>query len=167
MKRFFLPLIIAIFFFSSCNTEPGNVAPFGSVTIDVSHFIEQKLLSFDTTNGHIPPPAQLKPLVFDSCIYKNEYGEQFSVSKLQYYLSNISFYNGSRMVYASNKVYYIDARATPNFLLKLDGVPMGNYTAVSYEIGLDAPKNIQGYLPSTTENINRSGLQVWVVVIIL
>jgi hypothetical protein len=152
MKSFLLIPLIAIILFASCATEPGNIAPFGSVNIEVRHFIEQKPLTFDTTNGHVFPPAQLMPLVFDTAIYRNAYGEQFSVTRLQYYISNICFYNGNRIVYNSgDKVFYIDAR-NPVYHLQLDGVPMGNYSSVSYEIGLDAGKNWQGFLPNNLDN---------------
>jgi hypothetical protein len=84
-------------------------------------------------------------------MYQNAAGEQFSVSRLQYFLSGIVFYRGGDSVYAVDTVAYIDARK--DYIVNIAGVPAFSYDSVSYVIGVPPARNAHGALAPTFENV--------------
>ncbi len=92
-----------------------------------------------------------QPLYFDSLLYRNAAGEQYSVSTLRYYISNIRFYNRGTVVYAIDTVWYADAALTaaPMVLLNVAGT---RFDSVACFIGIDPVRNVHGKLAPTMEN---------------
>lgn len=79
--------------------------------------------------------------------YTNENGDSFTVSKLNYYVSNITF-NGSAGTpdYSEPESYrLVEHSATPaNMAFPISGVPKGNYKSVTLTIGVDSLHNVSG-----------------------
>jgi hypothetical protein len=76
-----------------------------------------------------------------------------SVTRLQYYISEITFYYADSSKIILDDIHYLSFNdsATNHFSCKL---PKGNYIAVRFNIGLDSVHNKTGALPSTSDNIN-------------
>jgi hypothetical protein len=91
------------------------------------------------------------PLVFDSLIYQNGAGEQYSISRLYYFLSNITFYQNNAAVYILDTIAYIDAKHEYSF--NIPDLQPFSYDSVSYSIGVPAAYNTHGKLPPTFENV--------------
>jgi hypothetical protein len=96
------------------------------------------------------------PLNFDTLSYDNDAGNEYSVSKLEYYLSNFSLRkkDGSKVMIGS--YYYINSKDAAKGFFTIDSIPLGNYTGISFSIGLPPDLNKTGALPSISENINMS-----------
>lgn len=142
MKRISLFLSITFFFFTniSCKKEELpkiNVElPEQGVKLSVNYKVDQSDLSFN----------QFK--------YFNEAGYQYSVTKLQYYLSDIYLLrdDGSKLFLLS--YHYFDAAILETNSLVLKDLPEGNYKGLLMNIGLIPSLNISEQLPVTSENIN-------------
>jgi hypothetical protein len=89
---------------------------------------------------------------FDSIRYINDAGNQYSITRLEYYVSKITFHNSTGENFFSEEVFYINANEKKAMMF--DSIPSGIYTGVSFYIGIPEDKNKTGYLPSTFENIN-------------
>jgi len=91
--------------------------------------------------------------MFDTLIYENAAGNEYSITKLHYYLSNFRFVkpDGSE-VGASSDVKYFDGEAPTTLSLK--DVPEGSFTGLRFHVGVPADQNVLGGLTNTTENIN-------------
>ncbi len=93
-------------------------------------------LEFDNKVGNLS-------LVLDSPFYTNSSGQNYSISKFDYYISNIVFVNadGSNYVVPQDSSYFLikeNNASTWNINLK---VPEGNYVGINFIIGIDSLRN--------------------------
>lgn len=81
-------------------------------------------------------------------------GHKFQVHRLKYYLSNFNFQKSDGTAFQTGLVQYIDLEDPSTLNLLLQEVPEGEYTGMSFIIGLDEFTNVNGGLPNTITNIN-------------
>jgi hypothetical protein len=91
------------------------------------------LLSFKYT-------ANNKPLVLADSGYTNTFGENYSVTKLRYYISNVCLVTGTH-INASKDVFLIDAANEDSIALQ---VAAGSYNALVFTLGIDSALNSSG-----------------------
>ena len=98
-------------------------------------------------------------LLFDTIMFTNAASYKISVTRLQYYLSGFSFKraDGTSLPYAG--VFYFDAKDSKFGQITFVNLPAGNYTGLSFNLGLDSSINKTDNLPPTAENNN----MVWPV----
>lgn len=133
MKNYIIITSLLIIAFSSCRKDP--VMP-EAATVRFS--LEYEI---DEEEFH-----------FDSIRYVNDAGNHYSITRMEYYISNMTFHNSTGDKYISDEVYYVSAK--DNKTLKFDSIPSGIYTGISFYVGIPEDKNKTGFLPSTFENIN-------------
>lgn len=130
-------LIIFIFFAWACNKDnlvpPQNTGV--NLPVRINYFVDDDALQFDTLR------------------YKNAAGNQYSVTRLNYYISNISLTTINNTVVHLNSYFFVDARNQPN-ILRLTNVPKDMYTAIKFDIGLSPDLNKHNQLETTDENIS-------------
>lgn len=88
------------------------------------------------------------PLQWDTLLYQNAAGEQYSVSRIQYYLSGFRFYFQGVQTATADTVVYLDPRNNAYQDFTLHGLPAGNYDSVAFYLGITPPDNIHGKLPA-------------------
>lgn len=128
MKHIFKIALIAIASFSifSCEKE-DEIGPTDKNSLSIE---------FDNRIGD-------QKLVLGTTTAKNGLGEEFTVTKLNYFVSNISLKkdNGEVITFPNN--YYLVKQSDANSLvITLNDVPAANYTELSYTIGVDSLKSI-------------------------
>lgn len=80
-------------------------------------------------------------IVFDSETYFNEFGNELSVSKLRYLISDIRLTDEfGNIKHFENQYVYIDASKNRD-TFTLFGIDAGNYTNLTYNIGVDSLAN--------------------------
>lgn len=138
MKLIFKIICMMLFAFISCkkDKEITPVVLDADIQLSISHNV----------NG--------ASLYFDSLAYTNDAGNIYEINKLEYYVSNITFFRNDSVIYKNKNVYYINAQSTNNHTILLNSVPFGNYSRVTFNVGLDSIHNLDYFLPNTTENIN-------------
>jgi len=94
------------------------------------------------------------PLIFDSVQYQNLAGNNYGVTRLEYYISNITFHSTSVKDFALNKIFYIDARTPTTNSISIDPIPFGEYNSITLNIGIDSANNKTNSLTNTSQNIN-------------
>ncbi|MDO7877398.1 hypothetical protein Q5H93_21840 [Hymenobacter sp. ASUV-10] len=119
---------------SGCKDDDDQATPTGVGTV-----------SFDVENvvGSLP-------LVLKTGTYTNAATERFTVSKFNYILSNFKLQKADGSEYAVPESYVLlSADATPNaassgkaFTLK--DIPAGDYTGLTFMVGVDAARNTAG-----------------------
>ena len=93
-----------------------------------------------------------KPLVADSLCYENEAGNQFLITEIQWFLSNIELKNeagdwitlhqpGLADTLDISRVYYIDTDIPESQTLHSCPIEVGHYTAIRFTFGLDEIDN--------------------------
>ncbi|MDO7875475.1 hypothetical protein Q5H93_12095 [Hymenobacter sp. ASUV-10] len=108
-------------------------APVGSLHIDVENVVGPD------------------PLVLDTRTYTSPAGEPFTVSTFRYYLSNFKLTRADGSQYAVPESYFLvrELRPTDPWTdtgkhIVLDSIPAGDYTGVSFLIGVDEARNTAG-----------------------
>lgn len=136
MKNIFKNLVViatVIISLSSCKKEEHADK---SSTIDPSKK-GNITIEFDNKVGTLN-------LVLDSPFYSNSLGQTFSVSKFNYFISNIVLINenGQRYVVPQDSSYFLireNVRASRD--VKIKNVPEGNYSGIEFIVGVDSLRN--------------------------
>jgi hypothetical protein len=108
----------------------------GSVTITFSNYVGSSLLKLD------------------SATYKNELGQAYTVSKFKYYVGNIHLKKSDGTEYVSDKYYLINEEEATSKQVTLSNVPEGNYTSISFILGVDSLHNCSGAQTDALDPVN-------------
>lgn len=141
-KRVVFSIAIVAFFFSCKKdtiTTPGNNIP-------SSHYSSANISIFTKSNN--------LSIIWDSLNNINAAGNIYSVHNINFYISNISLKRTDGFIYRSNGVFYIDPSISNKIILQLDSIPMGEYSSLSFLIGIDSLRNIDYGLGTTVDNLN-------------
>lgn len=85
------------------------------------------------------------PLVLETQNYTNANGDSFNVSVFKYYVSNIKLTKADGSVYSAPESYIlVDAAKPASLLNSLNNIPAGDYTKISFIIGVDKDRNLAG-----------------------
>ncbi len=129
MTRASLPVILILMFFSIIGCSDKDSKDTSRLTLELRH----------TVDG--------EPLIFNTELYENEAGNSYKVTGLRYYLSGIKLWNGDQLMYTSEEIFYIDGEEEIT-KLELEGVEEGEYSSMTYLIGIVDEENIIGNLPN-------------------
>ncbi|MDX1943705.1 MAG: MbnP family protein [Saprospiraceae bacterium] len=128
IKMSFFALLSVLLAFTACdeNQEEFNINDKGSITLE-----------FDNIVGG-------QDLQLDKGAYTNASGEQFSINLFQYYISNIKLKteDGREYIVPQDESYFlVREHEASSHEITLNNVPAGNYTEVSFVIGVDSLRN--------------------------
>jgi hypothetical protein len=100
-------------------------------------------LPANVTLQFVPVVGQ-KPLFIDSS-YNNSFGEQYTVTKFRYYISQLNFTGSLPGTQAMlfDTCFLIDERVPESKIITLH-VPDGHYDHISFLLGVDSIKNVSG-----------------------
>lgn len=130
-------LIIFLFIFSACKKD--SIATDSTTTATLS-------IQFDNVAGD-------KNLQLNTANYSNEAGEQFNVSLLQYFISNIKVKTATGVEYVvpQDSSYFLISESNPSTQFVKVKVPQGDYASISFVLGVDS-------LRSTMDIDKRTGV---------
>jgi hypothetical protein len=118
--------IITITVYSACEKEEFKSTDKGSIVFEFDNVAGGQDLQLNTGN------------------YTNAAGENITFSLFQYFISNIKLKteDGSEYVVPQNESYFlIQEHKEETHKVVLNNVPAGNYTSVSFVIGVDSLRN--------------------------
>lgn len=92
--------------------------------------------------------------VSDTLAFTHPLGYKMSVVNLQFYLSDVKLINADGSTFLVSQAFYFDAKDPKFNKVTLIDIPAGNYSGMSFNIGLDSLMNKPNYLPATVENNN-------------
>jgi hypothetical protein len=136
MKKIYSRLLFAVISLSavSCSDDDSN-AKSGPITIAFDNVVGTANLQLNTSNTP----------------YTNSKGEAYKLTWLTYYVSNIKLKKADGTVYTdpvksdgSQGYYLIDESDAESQEVTLEAVPAGDYTEVTFTIGVDANQIDQG-----------------------
>ncbi|GAB4026837.1 MbnP family protein [Spirosoma koreense] len=122
-----LSVILLVLMVLACDTPDTSPTPVGHMR-----------LSFDNVVGS-------SDLTLNTGSYQNAAGESFTVTKFNYFVSNIRLRNqdGSEYVVPQDSSYFLIQEDRPaSQTITLNNVPVGNYTGVTFLIGVDSLRNL-------------------------
>lgn len=125
-----LAVVALLLSFSSCKkTETDVIDPNAKNSVSIE---------FDNRVGD-------QKLVLGTPAYKNAAGETFSLTTFNYFVSNVSLKNENGTVITFPNQYFLVRQAdTKTLTINLANVPAGNYSELSFVMGVDSLKSISG-----------------------
>lgn len=134
---FGLTIAIALAF-SSCQKEADSptLPSGGKLTLQLDNVVGQASAANGTT---------YTPLVLDAGTYRNANGDDFTVTTFKYYLSNLTLYKADGSRYAVPDSYFlVDQAKEDSRRFTLSEVPTGDYTSLSFVVGVDSLRTKAG-----------------------
>lgn len=93
------------------------------------------------------------PVEYDNIKYINAFGNQYSVARLQYFISDIILTRDDGNDVFIDEEFYVDGRISSSQVLDVSTkIPLGDYTALEFIFGLSEEKNVPGRFPNPPEN---------------
>lgn len=127
MKYCNLLFLIAASLFMGCSAENEAQPGPGTLTIEIDHVVGTE------------------PLVVYDAIYHTPAGDEFTVWKLKYYLSNFTLRKADGTTYKVPESYYLVNAFDPETReITLENIPAGNYTSLDFMIGIDSARTVSG-----------------------
>jgi hypothetical protein len=94
-------------------------------------------------------------LVLNANTYKNAHGDEFTVSTFKYYISNVQLGRANGSTYAVPDSYFLVDHALPTSQdLTMNNVPSGDYTSVSFTVGVDSARTKAGNFTGVLDGNN-------------
>jgi hypothetical protein len=124
----FLAIAFTSLFTFSCKEDPAAEPSLpGEVNLEFDNVVGTNALSLDGQE------------------YTNANGDKFKVSKFKYYISNIIFKKADGTEYKQPESYYlIDESVEDSKLVTIKDVPAGEYTNLTFTVGVDSARNVSG-----------------------
>jgi hypothetical protein len=97
-----------------------------SLTLQFNHYVNNDLL------------------VLDSVTYHNALHQPFTVTKFKYYISNITLINKQGKRHVIKQSFLIDEENATSKQLVLKNIPIANYNAIEFLLGVDSLHNCSG-----------------------
>jgi len=138
-----LLLTLAIGALLGCKKTPDSQPTVGTVSLELANM------------------AGAKSVALDGTAYATASGETFTVSTLKYYLSNFKFTKSDGSTYAAPGEYHlVDADKASSTAFTISQVPVGDYTGVSFLVGVDSTTTKADPL-SLTGDLNPANNMYW------
>ncbi|UOR03795.1 hypothetical protein MUN82_12645 [Hymenobacter aerilatus] len=129
LPTFWVAAVVTVFSLASCNDKEKEAQPtVGTLDIEMEHVVGNRALALNTTTYTNPVS-----------------NEQFTVSRFNYYVSNIRLQKADGTEYPQPESYYLVQESdTESKHLHLKDVPIGDYTGISFVVGVDSARNVAG-----------------------
>jgi len=98
------------------------------------------------------------PFIKNTKWYANANGDSFTVSKFNYYISNIKFKREDGSLFAEDNSYHIIKHVEGVTSFTVKNLPEGNYNQIEFLIGVDSLRNVSG---SQTGDLSPDSLMFW------
>jgi len=93
-------------------------------------------------------------LKLDSATYKNSLGQTYKVTMFKYYVGNFHLMNLAGKEFVSAGYFLINQDDESSMQIKLDNIPEGKYTSVSFTLGVDSADNCSGAQSGALDPVN-------------
>ena len=78
-------------------------------------------------------------------LYINMNGDSVTVSKFNYFITNIVLTKTDNSIYTENESYHLVRHSSgTSFILPLSNVPLASYKSISFMVGVDSTRNVSG-----------------------
>jgi hypothetical protein len=135
--NFLIPILGICLMGCTDNDHTTYLAPSGTITFHIDHQV----------NG--------QPLKKNELVYTNAAGNEYLVTELKYFISDITFYrnNGTRTMIGDPKdIFYIDDDIPATKTLQFDDkIPPGTYDSITFIFGISEAKNKSFIFPDPPE----------------
>jgi hypothetical protein len=94
-----------------------------------------------------------QPILLDSSIFSNKFGEKYSITQLKYYISNICLINDKGKV-TEKESYHLINQSLPASLSFTFTVEENSFSSIQFLIGVDSLRNVSGAQSGALDPLN-------------
>jgi hypothetical protein len=94
-----------------------------------------------------------KPVVLYDSSYTNPFGENYTINKLKYYVSNTTLYSGGKAVKMGNDYHLINQAVDSSLFFTLS-LPENKYDSIQFLLGVDSAMNTSGAQTGALDPMN-------------
>lgn len=132
---YMLILVITSLILKSCTKDEENEPSEAKLNIQMMHFVGNEEVEFDNIK------------------YSNAFGNLYSVSRLQYFISDFILERADGAEIYIDDEFYVDGQTESTMAFSPEEkIPAGDYASVSFIFGLSTEKNVAGAFPNPPEN---------------
>ncbi|MBW3127229.1 MbnP family protein [Hymenobacter profundi] len=129
LPTFWVAAVAILFSLAGCDDKEKDAQPaVGTLDVEMEHVVGNRALALNTTTYTNPVS-----------------NEQFTISRFNYYVSNVKLQKADGTEYAQPESYYLvqesDAESKH---LHFKDIPTGDYTGISFVVGVDSARNTAG-----------------------
>jgi hypothetical protein len=122
----FLFLFTSSVAFTSCEDDQDD--PFGQLDLEFENVVGSSALQLNATTPYVTPA-----------------GDEFTVTTLRYYISNIKLKKADGTEYALPDSYFLIDQALPESRkISVSKIPSGDYNSLTFTVGVDSLHNVSG-----------------------
>lgn len=99
---------------------------------------------------HFINVANGKPIILQDSVYSTTLGEQYTVTKLRYYITNIEL-AGNPILTEEHNYHLVDAAKSTSFSIP---VKEGKYSGIQFLLGVDSVRNFSGAQTGALDPMN-------------
>lgn len=137
MKYFFLLISLALVSFSTASSGYKILCTKNTGTVKIS-FV-------NTVKG--------KPLALNSIKYNNPFGEEYSIAKFKYYISQVSLQKDKAVFFEQESHHLVD-ESSPDALHFSFDIDEGDYNSLQFMLGVDSLHNVSGAQTGALDPLN-------------
>jgi hypothetical protein len=101
--------------------------------------------TYGTMAMRVTDMAGTGPLVLNTQAYVTAHKDTLTISRFNYYMSNIVLIGAGGKNYAeSNSFHLVKMEDSTTFNYTLDSIPTGTYSSLTFQIGVDSAHNVDG-----------------------
>lgn len=128
-------LSLAALTLAGCKKDEPVAANTGNFTLEMDNGV-----TMAGTNGPV-----FNSLVLGTGSYLNAAGDDFKVTTFKYYISNVKLLKADNSAYTLPKAYFLVDHSNPDSQeLEMSGIPVGDYTGISFMVGVDSTRSKAG-----------------------
>lgn len=135
-NKFLMKKLVSIFVLAlvltSCKKDPKP----GSVSIQMNHNVAEKAFVLNQKN------------------YTSPVGHDYEITKLWYYISEVSFISEDGSITTQEGGHLIKAEDLNTFKFDLNNLEPGKYSKIQFQFGISKANNKEAYLENTLDNQN-------------
>ncbi|MBD2769960.1 hypothetical protein IC235_18895 [Hymenobacter sp. BT664] len=137
VSTFTSALVLATLSFTSCKKDSDQpTTETGEFTLHMDNGVTQQSSAGTPT---------FRSLVLNANTYQNANGDDFTVSTFKYYISNVKLLKADNSSYSVPDSYFLVDHSRPETQdLEMKGVPVGDYTGVTFTVGVDSSRTKAG-----------------------
>lgn len=94
------------------------------------------------------------PVGLNSTLHSNAFGETYKISKLKYYVSNVSTYFSGVINAAEKESYHLIDESKPASLTFSFAAPVNKYNTLQFMLGVDSLRNVSGAQTGALDPLN-------------
>ncbi len=122
---------------ASCKKEEAEIIGSGTLNFEFENVVDNASLELNTKT------------------YTNASSEDFNISTFKYYVSNIELTDSKGSIYKVPENYFlIDQSEESSLKPMIEGIPAGDYTKISFTIGVDSARNFAGAQTDALDPLN-------------